>query len=388
MLSSVCLGKIYDIILLGDTLMKEQLNKILKLLEDNHIYFYANITKAELKNYIKELLMTNELQDKYDLYYIVSKIIKKALNRNDSHTTMFFKNGERVPLKFAFFDDKLYVVDAKDKDLIYSQVLEINNIDIKEILFKLEQTITYSTNGWKEFSLARDISSISKLRSLKILNKPKDFEYTFLKNGVKEKRVFNNQSLDSEKIQNYTYSINNDIMHIIYNSCENEEKMNELVDIVKDHSEIKYYVIDLRDNIGGNSNIIKPLIEVLKGKKIITLVNKKVYSSGIFAIVDLKNIGSIFVGTEVGSSINCFCNVKRIELDEFIIMISYRYYYLDENTNKINTITTKEEYDKLDNKYKDNYFFKPDYYVEECLDDLKNHKDVYMSKALEVIKKL
>jgi len=384
----VCLGKIYDIILLGDTLMKEQLNKILKLLEDNHINFYANITKAELKNYIKELLMTNELQDKYDLYYIVSKIIKKALNRNDSHTTMFFRNGERVPLKFAFFDDKLYVVDAKDKDLIYSQVLEINNIDIKEILFELEQTITYSTNGWKEFSLARDISSISKLRSLKILNKPKDFEYTFLKNGVKEKRVFNNQTLDSAKIQNYTYSINNDIMHIIYNSCENEEKMNELVDIVKDHSEIKYYIIDLRDNIGGNSNIIKPLIEVLKGKKIITLVNKKVYSSGIFAIVDLKNIGSIFVGTEVGSSINCFCNVKRIELDKFIIMISYRYYYLDENTNKINTITTKDEYDKLDNKYKDNYFFKPDYYVEECLDDLKNHKDVYMSKALEAIKKL
>lgn len=384
----MCLGKIYDIILLGDTLMKEQLNKILKLLEDNHINFYANITKAELKNYIKELLMTNELQDKYVLYYIVSKIIKKALNRNDSHTTIFFKNGERVPLKFAFFDDKLYVVDAKDKDLIYSQVLEINNIDIKEILFELEQTITYSTNGWKEFSLARDISSISKLRSLKILNKPKDFEYTFLKNGVKEKRVFNNQSLDSAKIQNYTYSINNDIMHIIYNSCENEEKMNELVDIVKDHSEIKYYIIDLRDNRGGNSNIIKPLIEVLKGKKNITLVNKKVYSSGIFAIVDLKNIGSIFVGTEVGSSINCFCNVKRIELDEFIIMISHRYYYLDENTNKINTITTKDEYDKLDNKYKDNYFFKPDYYVEECLDDLKNHKDVYMSKVLEVIKKL
>lgn len=384
----MCLGKIYDIILLGDTLMKEQLNKILKLLEDNHINFYANITKAELKNYIKELLMTNELQDKYDLYYIVSKIIKKALNRNDSHTTIFFKNGERVPLKFAFFDDKLYVVDAKNKDLIYSQVLEINNIDIKEILFELEQTITYSTNGWKEFSLARDISSISKLRSLKILNKPKELEYTFLNKGVKEKRMFNNQSLDSEKIQNYTFSINNDIMHIIYNSCENEEKMNELVDIIKKHLEIKYYIIDLRDNIGGNSNIIKPLIEVLKGKKIITLVNKKVYSSGIFAIVDLKNIGSIFVGTEVGSSINCFCNVKRIELDEFIIMISYRYYYLDENTNKINTITTKDEYDKLDNKYKDNYFFKPDYYVEECLDDLKNHKDVYMSKALEVIKKI
>ena len=368
--------------------MKEKLDEILKALEDNHIYFYANITKTELKNYINELLNTNKLHDKYDLYYIVSKIIKRALNKNDSHTTIFFKNGERVPLKLEFFDGKLYVVDAKDKDLIYSEVLGINDIDINEILYELEQTITYSTNGWKEFSLARDICSISKLHSLKILNKPKELEYTFLKNGVKTKIALYNESFDSVKIPNYTYSINNNCMHIVYNACENEEKMDELVDVVKQHPEINNYIIDLRNNIGGNSNIIKPLIEVLKGKKIITLVNKNVYSSGIFAIVDLKNIGSVFVGTEVGSSINCFCNVKRIELDEFIIMVSYKYYYLDESTNKIISVSTKEEYNKLDDTYKSNYFFKPDYYVKESLDDLKNHKDVFISKAMEIIKEL
>ena len=367
--------------------MKKQLNEILKVLENNHIDFYAIITKPKLKEYIDELLKNNKLQDKYDLYYIVSKIIKKALNKNDSHTTIFFKNGERVPLKLGFFDSKLYVVDAKDKDLIYSEVLEINNINIKDILGELEQTITYSTNGWKNFLLARDMCSISKLCSLPILKGSKKIEYTFLKNGIKEKRIFNNQSFDSLKVSNYTYNIKNNIMHIIYNSCENEEKMNELINIVKDHTEIKYYIIDLRDNIGGNSNIIKPLIEAIKGKNIITLVNNKVYSSGIFAIVDLKNIGSVFVGTEVGSSINCFCNVKKIEIDDFIIMVSYKYYYLEENMNKIIAVSTKDEYDKLDDKYKKDYYFKPDYYVDECLDDLINHEDVYLNKALDIIKK-
>ena len=44
--------------------------------------------------------------------------------------------------------------------------------------------------------------------------------------------------------------------------------------------------------------------------------------------------------------------------------------------------------EQLDNKYKENNFFKPDYYVGKCLEDLKNHKDVYTSKALKVIKKL
>lgn len=368
--------------------MKKQLDEILKILEKNHINFYANIDKNSLKKYIIELLETNELNDQYDLYYIVSKIIKKALIKNDSHSVIIFKNNERVPLKLDFFDGKPYVVDSNDKELIYSEVLEINNVDIKQIISALDETITYSANGFKEFLLAQNLCSISKLRSLKILKKPKEIEYTFLKDKVKRKVVFNNELLESKETKNYTYNIDKNIMHIVYNSCEDIDKMNELVETIKQHDEIEYYIIDLRDNLGGNSNIIKPLIETLKGKKIITFVNKKVYSSGLFAIVDLKNIGSIFVGTDVGSSINCFCNVKRIELDDFIIIVSYKYYYLDESTNKIVAVSTKEKYDTLDKKYKENYFFKPDHYVKESLNDLICNNDVYMKKAIKIIKDL
>jgi hypothetical protein len=363
--------------------MKQELERILKILEDNHIDFYANVDKQTIEKYIEELLESNKLEDKYDLYYIINKVIKKALMKNDSHTVVLFKDNERVPLKFSFFNNKLYVTDAKDSKLLYSEVVEVNGIDINEVLSLLEETITYSTKGWKEFCLARDIASISKLRALKIFNKSAKAEYTFLKNNEKKKILFKNDPLNSKKIPNYTYDIKDNIMHIIYNSCEDEEQMNKLVDIVKQHSEINNYIIDLRGNIGGNSNIIKPLIEVLKGKKIITLVNNAVYSSGIFAIVDLKNIGSIFVGTEVGSSINCFCNVKRIELDDFIVLSSCKYYYFD--GNKIVPVSTKEEYEKLDEKYKENYFFKPDYLVEEKLEDLINNNDVYMAKAKEII---
>ena len=45
-----------------------------------------------------------------------------------------------------------------------------------------------------------------------------------------------------------------------------------------DINNITKFIIDIRGNTGGNSNIIKPLIKYLDGKQVITLVDKYVFS--------------------------------------------------------------------------------------------------------------
>ena len=61
-------------------------------------------------------------------------------------------------------------------------------------------------------------------------------------------------------------------------------------------------------NTSSFSNIIKPLIEHLSNKDIelFTLVDRGVFSSGRFAAIDMKKIGSKIVGEEIGTPINCF----------------------------------------------------------------------------------
>ena len=60
---------------------KEKLNEILKLIEENHIDMYFNITKEELNDYINKIFDENNINNDYDFYYYTNVIIKKVRPR-------------------------------------------------------------------------------------------------------------------------------------------------------------------------------------------------------------------------------------------------------------------------------------------------------------------
>ena len=88
---------------------------------------------------------------------------------------------------------------------------------------------------------------------------------------------------------------------ITYNRCRDEDNMMKKLVQSLSKIDISKIVIDLRYNGGGNSSIIKPLIQLLKERKskIIMLVNEIVFSAGCFAITDLKELGGLSIGTDV-----------------------------------------------------------------------------------------
>lgn len=79
---------------------RDDLEKILAIIEEKHIDMYFNISKDELNNFIEELLTKYELDNKYDLYYIANVIIKKLFSRFDSHTKIVWKNADfNLPIR-------------------------------------------------------------------------------------------------------------------------------------------------------------------------------------------------------------------------------------------------------------------------------------------------
>lgn len=165
-----------------------------------------------------------------------------------------------------------------------------------------------------------------------------------------------------------------------YKKISNESNINN----------ITKFIVDIRGNTGGNSNIIKPLIKYLDGKEVITLVDKYVFSSGRFAIVDLKRIGSIFVGTNIGTTLNCFGNVSRNEIDAYLLPISYKYFYYDELSISMIGIDKKSDFIKFKNninnkKYFESQIFEPDYYVEKTIEDYKNNYDRQLEFAIGLL---
>ena len=67
--------------------------------------------------------------------------------------------------------------------------------------------------------------------------------------------------------------------------------MEKLVEKLKAiEKNINYYIVDIRNNSGGFSNINHILIDFLTGKSIVTLINETVFSSGRMMLVDLKKL--------------------------------------------------------------------------------------------------
>ena len=169
--------------------------------------------------------------------------------------------------------------------------------------------------------------------------------------------------------------------------------MKEFVDKIKKISEeknIDKYIIDLRGNTGGNSNYLKSLIEFLKDKEIVTIVDQYVFSGGRWAVIDLKNIGSKIIGTEIGTTLNCFGNAPRIDMGKHLLSIAGKYFYYDETDSRIKGIEDKEEFKKFksdpnNKKYFEPQIFEPDYYVENTIEDYKNEYDRQLDSALQLI---
>lgn len=378
---------------------REKLKKILSIIEEKHIDMYFNISREELNNYIDEILKKYPLNNEYDLYYVTNVIIKKIFGRYDSHTRLVWKSADyNLPIRLKYIDNKLYIIrtDEDNLDLLYGEILSINNIPLQQLINEIENMTAYFTNEFLYTQIENNLYNGFKLRSLPSIDvDSKEFEVEIVKDNRIIKRKLTKSNISFYKNNNYSYNIIDGVIYIRYSCCR-EDYEGQMLDFVKkisneaDINNITKFIVDIRGNTGGNSSIIKPLIKYLDGKQVITLVDKYVFSSGRFAIVDLKSIGSIFVGTHIGTTLNCFGNVSRNEIDAYLLPISYKYYYYDDKMVSMEGIYNKSDFiefkNKINNrKYFEPQIFEPDYYVESSIEDYQNNYDRQLEFAIELL---
>lgn len=348
------------------------------------LYFFHS--RDELSNKVDEFLNTKDLFDKYDIYYFVNKMIKFLLKSYDSHTKLLMMKSDWLPIQFKFIDEKVYVIRITEqmKQAQFGELVAINGINIGTYIKEIEAVTCYSTKEFLEFTVQTSINTPNVLKSLPSFNGlSKTITYTVLKDGIKEDFTF-----DLERIkdysryeytpkQNYSYTIQDGVLILVYNSCSDIDSMKKFVDelkaVIKDEC-ITKFIVDIRGNRGGDSRVIKPLLDFLKGKDIVTLIDEYVFSSGSFACVDLLEIGSYFIGTNISTTLNAFGNVPYLlNLDEFGfgVIKSTKYLCYDDDFNFLS-------YDKLNFKEK---FKNPEYF--ESLDQKEFHPNEFIYKSLE-----
>jgi len=363
---------------------KKDLDTYFKLYEEKHIYPYYSISKEEINKFIEEYISKNDVLNKYDFAYLLKLIMKKLSNKKDTHMFMNYEDGKFMPISCEYINDEFIISDASDKYKKYigSKIQSINGVLVDTLKKEAEKIINYATTGKLYDELSTYVSSnYSRIKTLPSI----DSDCTKFKFVINDEQViFDEKETFKEDKENFIYEMVEDTIIFHYNNCK-EEYNGQIKDIIEEikriinSNNINNFILDLRDNMGGNSNIIKPLIKYLKESKLnlYTFVGRKTFSSGIWAACGMKEIGSKIIGEEVSDTLNGFGNIifEKLPNSGFTVSYSYRYYSLA--PDKI-VLTDKEEIDKNKDLVDKDYHLNIDYVVNKTRDDIINNKDPYM----------
>ncbi len=227
-----------------------------------------------------------------------------------NYSKFLYNDGKRfLSQNLFYFNDKIYL--AKDDQLL--EVKSIGGWQIEKICKEFDKYLSYETKEWRNVQLNKMLNFVLLYEVLGI-----DYGNIELMNG----QVLNCSTSDiffddysylppfksrNEKFYDCTV-LDNHILLIDYFSCSELHKGDFLkfLEDVKEkwkNSQIDSFIIDIRGNMGGNSELILPLFNFLKEKKLkgVILTDNRVFSSGTFVAYYAKHmLSSMLIGQSLG----------------------------------------------------------------------------------------
>ena len=329
--------------------IKEDINFFVEQAEKLHINYYFLHSKEELNKYIDNYLSINEVNNKYDLIYMLKSINKYMLVKYDSHTNVIDNESIHLPLELKLIEDELYIDKCYDDSYKKANIISINNIPLKKITDELNNIICYGTNEWFKRCIELNLVNSSVLLSLpSVDSNSKSINFETNK-GILKIDLDKEYNCSFDNDSNYEILNNSLIYKYIECTSENVPDINYIDEIIKNNN-IEKFILDIRNNSGGNENLLLPLIEYLKNSNldIYTVVNKGVFSSARINCIDMKNIGSKIISEDlnIGTPLNCFgSNNRSLPTPNFNLLLTFSKWYINYNleTKKIEFYKIKEE---------------------------------------------
>lgn len=287
------------------------------------------------------------------------ELSKLVATIGDSHTNLLFPVDNYLPFKFYVFKDGVYIIKTieKYKDLLYKKLEAIDNLEINEILNRLKEIIPHENEQFFKAKAAMYLQGAEVLYGLFIIDDASKVEMkiqgvTYEIETVLAKDI---KYINEEKLPIYARKagvnlwyediLDSEEIYIKYNFCREQgettiaEKIKEIIDIIE-IKEIKKITIDLRNNLGGNSTLLRPLIEYIKDKEAINnkenlkvIIGRETFSSGLLNAYEFKNeTKGRIVGEPSGGKPNCYGEILKFTLpnSKFIVSYSTKYYKLIE----------------------------------------------------------
>ena len=344
-----------------ETRWREDLEYFSATLGSGHRDFAKLAAKEGFKRELSEL---KDKADRLSDSEIILRLMRQIASLGVAHATVDWRSDKfdfhYYPLRLSWFGDGLAVMGAAQplRDAVGTRVVRIGSMTPEQVEAAVTPFIPHENHAWLHRQSPNFMVFDELLTYLKIVPPKGRIEFTF---EGKDGKRFNLEvprwplkaqtnmvfALDGQKIETPLYRKQHDLaywreylsdtktLYIQYNKCENigkpfEDFARETLSFADSHS-VERVVVDLRFNAGGDSRVVKPLIEGLKSRRslradghLYALIGPVTYSSGMMAAMDFKEeLHAILIGEPTGGKPNQFGEIKRATLPNSNLAVFY-----------------------------------------------------------------
>lgn len=332
-----------DLVLLKQELLKKDIG-----LRNNPVL--AKIYRDKMDQVIGNL---HQLRNDDQVKVEVSKAIAAI---GQLHTFLGFEIDKVLPFELFMDGESLYITGTlmDYNQTLFTRLVEINHYPVSKIIEQLSEVIPVDNEVGLKVMIPSYIRLPSVLYGLGVLKNKDEAKLTFEKEDrsritmtVKFVSVSDNNlqivNPEAEKMifmkhrkKNYGFSYLSDeqALYIAYNHCQEDPTYSmelfsqEILQSIRENP-IQRIIIDLRENPGGNSYVIDPLIDKLQYEtevkdRIIVLIGRGTSSSAIINAIQFKNtFQAVLIGEPPNGGMNKPGDILPIQLPSTGLTVYY-----------------------------------------------------------------
>jgi hypothetical protein len=340
---------------------REDLAYLANTLPAKHMNLFFHLPEEQFRAQVADL---DRRLPGLDEDHIAIELAKLVASVGDSHTQLGAwpaLTARVLPLQLHWFRDGTYVVaaGAPHQRLLGCRLVRIGSMEVAAACARVAATIPHENEAWVKSQVPSQLIFPRLLAALSIIPDPKGARLWFLTPqgkeisawivGVRPKEITQAAvAIDpsSDALPVYLRKLGAPywcdyveppgVIYAQYNQCANAPGypvsafQEDVEKLLKEHAAAPL-VMDLRNNSGGNSALLDPLIEKLAAMprfqspgSLFVIVGRRTFSSGLLNAIDLRDKAkAIVVGEPTGGKPNCYGEVQSFELPNSGLPVSY-----------------------------------------------------------------
>jgi hypothetical protein len=341
---------------------RQDLQLLATQLKALHVNPFTKISRQQFDNSVADLDRDIPvLQD----HEIVTRMMQIVASIGDAHTSLSV-NGSRLrfrsyPIKTYWFTDGLYVtsVGSAYPQALGKRVTNIGKSDSNQANTQVATVISHENDVWVKAQAPSQFASPETLQGLRLVQGVQSGafvmqETTGESSTVNIDALFANQPVSWLSLPDpanvptplyrqhpelnywFDYVDGSDTVYFQYNVCQNRADLpfNQFLQQMQQFfgtHQVNKFVIDLRNNTGGDSSILQPLINGLandpnfnSSDRLFVIIGRLTISSGLLNAISLRQqTQATFVGEATGGKPNHFGEVGSFRLSNSRLLVSY-----------------------------------------------------------------